>query len=105
MRHDNVIRREWHVEMDAQGIMRAADLMSFGLCVRGVINEVGKPEHAAEFWRRFTNVSDPITPGYVHASPDDAWLTRMLVSAGKRECRCLCHGSVRSMCRYDVEVS
>ena len=80
-RHDSAIRREWPVS--GGGLMTAADLKDFGLTVRAVLNEANKPQLAAEFWRRFTDVSAPIPSTYAHADSDDAWLARILVSAGK----------------------
>ena len=79
---DFSIRREWP-ETSWKGLVDAAELKSFGLSVRAAIAGSGKPALAAEFWRRFTDVSEPIRSDYAHADPDDAWLANLLVSAGK----------------------
>ena len=77
------IRREWPEPCSWKGLLDAADLKSFGLSIRAAISEAGKPVLASEAWRRFTEVSEPIPAGYVHADEDDAWLANLLVSAGK----------------------
>ena len=76
-------KREWPTALDSSGLPSAADLQQFGLAARAHMRDCGKDTLATEFWRRFTNVSDPISGGYAHADADDAWLSRMLLSAGK----------------------
>ena len=78
----NEFKVEWPTPM-ADGLLDAAQFRNFGLALRAHLRAEAKDALASEMWSRVDNVSSDIPAGYGHADAEDAYLARILLTAGK----------------------